>query len=107
MKSQHVVFCLVTALINAALVSTLASGSEAALKPLEAKTRMEAACREIGTLRSNIFLTLTEGTPDPAKVAAAKQAFAHANWHCIDVQRALMQVELQFTFLGEDFALND
>ncbi len=212
MKSKHVVFCLVTALINAALVSTLASGSEAALKPLEAKTRMEAACREIGTLRSNIFLTLTEldlvrsaenrqaqyqkfnrqltnmreqvnltaervrimkekgrayfadwetmtkeiqepekrkeaesryavrkdsydrifenlqtakanfepllddflqiqklleGTPDPAKVAAAKQAFAHANWHCIDVQRALMQVELQFTFLGGDFALND
>src|SRR6266403_1833060 len=60
MKSTQVVCCLMTALCSAALVSILAGESEAALKPHEAKARMEASCREIGTLRSNIFLTLAE-----------------------------------------------
>jgi hypothetical protein len=212
MKSTHVIFSLATALSIAGLFPRVADASEAALKPGEAKAKMEAARLDIATLRSNIFLTLVEldqvrraenrqtqlqrfglqltnmvgqvkliatraramqekgdayfadweartgeiqdpekrasaesryaarkrsydritvnlqearanfepllsdlsqiqklleDRPDPAKVAAAKNVFMHANWRCIDVQRSLMEVEAEFTFLAADFAQNE
>ncbi len=51
--------------------------------------------------------TLLEGTRDPARITAAKDLFMRANWHCVDLQRSLMQVEAEFTFLASDFALNE
>jgi hypothetical protein len=212
MKLTHVIFSLATALSIAGLFPRVADASEAALKPGEAKAKMEAARLDIATLRTNIVLTLVEldqvrraenrqtqlqrfglqltnmvgqvqliatraramqqrgdayfadweartgeiqdpekrasaesryaarkrsydritanlqearanfepllsdlsqiqklleDRPDMAKVAAAKNVFMHANWRCIDVQRSLMEVEAEFTFLAADFAQNE
>ena len=45
-----------------------------------------------------------EGERSAAKIAAAKDLFMRANWHCVDVQRSLMEVENEFEFLAADFA---
>lgn len=44
---------------------------------------------------------------DPSRIAAAKDLFMRANWRCVDVQRALMEVEAEFSFLASDFALHE
>ena len=48
--------------------------------------------------------TLLEGERSQDKVAAAKELFRRANWACVDVQRSLMQVELELEILAVDFA---
>ncbi len=47
---------------------------------------------------------LLEGERSPEKIAAAKDLFMRANWRCTDVQRSLMQVEVEFELLAADFA---
>jgi len=47
---------------------------------------------------------LLQSNPDSASVSAAKDLFMKANWRCLDVQRSLMDVETEFTFLAADFA---
>lgn len=47
------------------------------------------------------------GNPDATRVTAAKDLFMHANWRCIDVQRSLMEAEVEFQFLASDFAQNE
>lgn len=44
---------------------------------------------------------------DPQSVAAAKELFRKANWRCIDVQRALMNMEEQLELLAESFAQDE
>jgi hypothetical protein len=48
--------------------------------------------------------TLLEGQRDEKSVAAAKDLFMRANWHCIDVQRALMGTEEELDQLAASFA---
>jgi hypothetical protein len=50
-----------------------------------------------------IQATLERGT-DPESVATAKELFQKANWRCLDVQRALMNMEDQFELLAASFA---
>ena len=50
---------------------------------------------------------LLQGNPTAADVAKAKDTFMKANWRCIDVQRSLMEVEAEFTFLAADFAQHE
>jgi hypothetical protein len=50
---------------------------------------------------------LLEAKPDAGQIAAAKDLFMHANWRCMDVQRSLMEIEAEFTFLAADFAENE
>jgi hypothetical protein len=47
---------------------------------------------------------LLEGTRDEKSIAAAKDLFMQANWHCIDVQRSLMQTEEELDKLAASFA---
>ncbi len=44
--------------------------------------------------------TLLAGDRSKEKVAEAKTLFSDANWHCVSVQRALMNVELQLDALA-------
>ncbi len=44
---------------------------------------------------------------DPKSVARAKHLLMKANWHCIDVQRALLNVEDQFEQLAASFAKDE
>jgi hypothetical protein len=46
---------------------------------------------------------LLEGERDPKSIAQAKDLFMRANWHCLDVQRALMQIEAEFDRLAASF----
>lgn len=48
--------------------------------------------------------SLIEGGPTPSNVATSKGLFAKANWRCIDVQRALANIEIQLDRLAESFA---
>jgi len=48
--------------------------------------------------------SLLEGEPAAANVARAKDLFARANWSCIDVQRNLASMEMQFDRLAASFA---
>ena len=50
-----------------------------------------------------IQATLERGT-DPSSVATAKDLFRTANWRCLDVQRALINMEDQFELLAASFA---
>ena len=47
--------------------------------------------------------TLLEGSRDEQSIAQAKNLFMRANWHCIDVQRALMEIEAEFDTLAASF----
>jgi hypothetical protein len=47
---------------------------------------------------------LLEGPRDEKSVAAAKDLFMQANWHSIDVQRALMETEQELDTLAASFA---
>jgi len=49
--------------------------------------------------------TLLEGERDPKSIAQAKDLFMRANWHCLDVQRALMQIEDEFDRLAASFGV--
>lgn len=40
---------------------------------------------------------------DQHSIAMAKDLFMRANWHCIDVQRSLMQIEAEFDNLAASF----
>jgi hypothetical protein len=51
--------------------------------------------------------SLLEVEPNPASIAKAKDLFGKANWRCIDVQRALANMELQLDRLGESFAKDE
>jgi hypothetical protein len=48
--------------------------------------------------------TLLEGERSKEKVAAAKDLFMQANWHCVNVQRALMRTEDELNSLAADFS---
>ena len=39
----------------------------------------------------------------PEQIAMAKDLFMRANWHCIDVQRALMEIEMELDELAASF----
>ena len=47
--------------------------------------------------------TLLQGSRDPKSIAEAKDLFMRANWHCIDVQRALMETEEELDRLARSF----
>lgn len=68
----------------------------------QARTNFEPLLADLRQIQN-----LLVNNPDPAKVAAAKDLFMHANWRCIDVQRSLMEVETELTFLAADFAQNE
>jgi len=65
----------------------------------EAKTAFLPFVNELTSIKQ-----LLEGTRDEKSVAAAKNLFMKANWHCIDVQRALMQTEEELDQLVASFA---
>jgi len=46
---------------------------------------------------------LLEGSRDQQSIAKAKSLFARANWHSLDVQRSLMQMEDEFEKLAATF----
>ena len=48
--------------------------------------------------------TLVQGERNQKTIAQAEDAFTRANWECLEVQRALMEVELRFSRLAESFA---
>jgi len=48
--------------------------------------------------------TILVGEHDPKSIARAKDLFMHANWRCIDTQRALMGMEEEFDRLAQSFA---
>ena len=48
--------------------------------------------------------TLLEGDRSKEKIAAAKDLFMQANWHCVAVQRALMRTEDELHVLATDLA---
>jgi chromosome segregation ATPase len=68
----------------------------------QARTDFQPMLAELNQIK-----TLLENHRDAASIAAAKEHFTRANWHCVDVQRSLMQVEAEFTFLAADFAVNE
>ena len=47
--------------------------------------------------------TLLEGERDQQSIAKAKDLFMRANWHSLDVQRSLMQMEDEFEKLAATF----
>jgi hypothetical protein len=47
---------------------------------------------------------LLEGERSQERVAAAKDLFTKANWHCVNVQRALMTTEQKLDSLAADFS---
>lgn len=47
--------------------------------------------------------TLLEGARDQQSIAKAKELFGRANWHSLDVQRSLMQMEGEFDKLAATF----
>jgi hypothetical protein len=51
--------------------------------------------------------TILEGERSKEQVAAAKDLFMQANWHCVTVQRALMEAERQLASLASGFAGDD
>jgi hypothetical protein len=51
--------------------------------------------------------TLLEGERSKERVAAAKDLFMQANWHCVSVQRALMATEGELHSLATNFSTND
>jgi hypothetical protein len=48
--------------------------------------------------------TLLEGERSQERIAAAKDLFMQANWHCVSVQRALMAAENELQSLATDFS---
>ena len=48
--------------------------------------------------------TLLEGERSKEKIAAAKDLFMQANWHCVSVQRALMRTEDELNLVATDLA---
>ena len=75
----------------------------------ERKASYDAISRDMQEARKNFmpFLeelrsikTLLEGERDAKSIAQAKDLFMRANWHCLDVQRALMQIEDEFDRLA-------
>ncbi len=76
------------------------------------KASYDAISRDMQEARKNFLpfveeltniRTLLEGERDPKSVARAKDLFMRANWHCLDVQRALMQIEGEFDRLAASF----
>jgi hypothetical protein len=51
--------------------------------------------------------TLLEKDPSAASVAKAKDLFGTANWRCIDVQRSLAYMEIEFDRLADSFAKDE
>ncbi len=48
--------------------------------------------------------TLLESERSKEKIAAAKDLFMQANWHCVSVQRALMRTEDELNLVATDLA---
>jgi hypothetical protein len=51
--------------------------------------------------------SLLENNPSAADIANAKDLFGKANWRCLDVQRALANMEVQFDRLAASFAKDE
>jgi hypothetical protein len=64
----------------------------------EAKKNFMPFVAELGEIK-----TLFEGKHDEQSIARARDLFMRANWHCIDVQRSLMEMEAQFDQLAVSF----
>ncbi len=64
----------------------------------EARKNFIPFLAELRAIRS-----LLEGNLDQISMAQARELFMRANWHCIDIQRSLMEVEQEFDRLGQSF----
>ena len=51
----------------------------------------------------NTIKDILQGPRDAASIAKAKDLFMRANWHCIDTQRALMEIEDELDRLAATF----
>jgi hypothetical protein len=51
--------------------------------------------------------SLLEGERSQERIAAAKDLFMQANWHCVSVQRALMEVERDLDSLATGFSTKE
>ncbi len=47
--------------------------------------------------------TIFEGAHDQKSIYQAKELFRQANWRCLDVQRALLEIEAEFDRLAASF----
>jgi hypothetical protein len=65
----------------------------------EAKANFFPFVQELTSIKQRL-----EGTRDEKSIAEAKDLFMKANWHSIDVQRALMETEQELDNLGVSFA---
>src|SRR6185436_2670766 len=85
MKLKYTIFAVLTCILLAGLeVKTVAA--ETQLSPAEAKAKLESSAVEIATLRSNIFLTLTEldQMRNPQNRQAAFQRFSAQLTNVVD-----------------------
>jgi hypothetical protein len=85
MKLKYTIFVVLTCILLAGLeVKTVAA--ETQLSPAEAKAKLESSAVEIATLRSNIFLTLTEldQMRNPQNRQAAFQRFSAQLTNVVD-----------------------
>jgi hypothetical protein len=97
---------------------TGASADPAARRQAEAaqakrKTSYDLIVRQMQMARTNFtpllaeleqIKTLLEGERSQEKIAAAKDLFTQANWHCVSVQRALMRTEDELGILATNLA---
>ena len=54
----------------------------------------------------NSIKAILLGERDQKSIARAKELFTHANWRCLDTQRALMNMENEFDRLADSFAID-
>jgi hypothetical protein len=88
-------------------------GPDAEKRFTERKRSYDSITRSMQDARQNFLSffedvssikTLLSGQRDQKSIARAKDLFMHANWRCIDTQRALMTMEEEFDRLAESFA---
>jgi Protein of unknown function (DUF2959) len=98
---------------NTATIQNPGERQRAEQKYAERKKSYDAIGRFMPDARANFFpfleeLTsikkLLEGPRDQRSVAEAKDLFMKANWHCIEVQRDLMETEQELDNLGASFS---
>jgi hypothetical protein len=98
---------------KAAALQNAEARQSAEQRMAERKRSYEAIIRYMQDARQNFLSffedvtnikTLLLGARDPRSVAQAKDLFRHANWRCLDTQRALMNMEEEFDRLADSFA---
>ncbi len=68
----------------------------------DAKANFTVFMADLRTIKTTL-----EAGQDEKRIAKAKDLFMHANWRCVDVQRALMEIEARFDRLGASFAKDE